>query len=222
MSATYDGTRYFRFYAGLASLIMTDVTVSFARFIFDYTPDTIDRYKAFYCGDGVYVLGNTTITGAYLVDVQNADIRTGAASETHAIARDIKSAINTVTIARADSDVKEQYTCNISVADKDGTLIDGVEVLCEDKDDAQVFTTTTGDTDTGKIDEQVITYKTWTGTSETLVTSSPHKFTLSKAGYETLTLDNITVDGPIDWHLELQDPGGGSSLYKNIGLGVQV
>jgi len=125
-------------------------------------------------------------------------------------------------ILRAGDWIKEQYTCNITVADKDGTLLDGVEVLCEDQADAQVFTTTTGDTDTGKIDEQTITYKTWTGTSETLVTSSPHKFTLSKAGYETLVLDNITVDGPIDWHFELLTQNkifGATDIVKVCGVG---
>ena len=40
-------------------------------------------------------------------------------------------------------------------------------------------------------------------------TYSPHKFTLSKAGYETLDLENITIDGPIVWHLGLQDEDGG-------------
>ena len=36
------------------------------------------------------------------------------------------------------------------------------------------------------------------------VTLSPHKFTISKAGYETLVLENITISAPIKWHLELQ------------------
>jgi len=56
----------------------------------------------------------------------------------------------------------------------------------------------------GDITEQIIYYKQWYGTSMDLSTFSPHKFTLSKPGYETLVLDNITMNGPIDWHLELQ------------------
>ena len=111
-------------------------------------------------------------------------------------------------IVNADGRIKQAFTCNVTVCDKDGTLLDGVEVLCKDQTDTQAFTTTTGDTDTGKIDEQTIIYKQWAGTSETLTTYSPHKFTLSKAGYETLVLENITVDGPIDWHLELQPAHG--------------
>jgi len=103
--------------------------------------------------------------------------------------------------------VVEQYTCNIEVADKDGTLLDGVVVDCEDQNTDAVWaagTQATGDTDTGKIDEQIIDFKKWTSRSETLTEYSPHKFTLSKAGYETLILEDITVDSPINWHLELK------------------
>lgn len=64
------------------------------------------------------------------------------------------------------------------------------------------FSTQTTDAD-GDITEQTIQYRKWTTTSE-LLEGRLHKFTLSKAGYETLVLENITVDGPIDWSLELQ------------------
>jgi len=172
------------------------------------TPDVWADNRIHYAGMGYYAeTSEPTITGGKLTDIDNQDIYIagyGGASSCTII--DPEVAISSVHINEADKWIKEQYTCNITVADKDGTLLDGVEVLCEDKDDAQVFTTTTGDTDTGKIDEQTITYKTWTGTSETLVTSSPHKFTISKAGYETLILENITVDAPIVWHLELKGP----------------
>ena len=103
--------------------------------------------------------------------------------------------------------VKQAHTFNVTVADKDGTLLDGVVVDCEDKNTDAVWaagTIETGAVTTGKIVEQIIIYKSWTGTSETLATFSPHKFTLSKAGYETLILENVTVDAPIAWHLELQ------------------
>ncbi len=53
---------------------------------------------------------------------------------------------------------------------------------------------------------QVIPYKTWTGTSETLVTHSPHKFTILKPGHRTTTLLDITVDRPIVWE-QLQTTG---------------
>ena len=95
------------------------------------------------------------------------------------------------------------YRCNISVVNKDGTLLDDVTVLCEDKDDTEIFSELTGATNTGKIDEQTITYKDYTFGANQSTTLSPHKFTLSLAGYETLVHDNDTVDGPIDWHFEM-------------------
>ncbi|HUV83816.1 MAG TPA: hypothetical protein VMW53_12200 [archaeon] len=122
--------------------------------------------------------------------------------------------LTSVRISRITCTIDEQYTCNITVRNNTGTLLDGVEVLCEDEADATVWTTTTGDTDTGKIDEQVITYKMWTGTSETLTEYSPHKFTFSKAGYETLILENITVDHPIVWELKLK----GVTRFKEDGV----
>jgi hypothetical protein len=123
-----------------------------------------------------------------------------------------------VNISADGAWAQEQYPCNITVKNYAGTLLDGVEVLCEDEADATVWTTTTGDTDTGKIDEQIIIYKQWIDAADTLTTYSPHKFTFSKAGYETLILENITVDAPIVWHLELQHTKG--AKLRQIGMGV--
>jgi len=110
-----------------------------------------------------------------------------------------------ITIGHADGIIYEKYTINIHVADKDGANLATVAVLCEDTDGNTTGGFTSVNTDaSGDIAEQTIIYKQWTTTSETLKTYSPHKFTISKAGYETLILDNITVDTPIVWHLELQ------------------
>ena len=57
----------------------------------------------------------------------------------------------------------------------------------------------------GDMTEQNIQYRKWTTATEYEETRL-HKFTLSKAGYETLILENITVDAPIAWHLELKGP----------------
>jgi len=109
----------------------------------------------------------------------------------------------------ADTMFYQQYSCNIHVVDKDGVALQSVVVDCEDTNAGAVWTAGTVSTDaSGDITEQLITYKTFdtddwdsdpSGTS-----LSPHKFTISKAGYETLILDAITVDAPIVWHLELQ------------------
>ena len=119
----------------------------------------------------------------------------------------ILSAALKLQINEATGIVRQQYTCNIKVLDKDGVAIQSAVVDCEDTNTDAVWPAGTISTDaSGDITEQIVTYKTWTGTSETLATFSPHKFTLSKAGYETLILENVTVDHPIVWHLELKGP----------------
>jgi len=78
-------------------------------------------------------------------------------------------------------------------------------------DNSDIFIVGSPETDgSGDILEQKISYKQWYGTSENLSTYSPHKFTISKAGYETLILEAVTVDAPINWHLELR----GKARYK--------
>ena len=107
--------------------------------------------------------------------------------------------------------VYRQYPCNISVADKDGTLLDGVTVLCQDKDGTQVFSVQTGAVETGMIVEQTINYIRYeaVNTVKDSTTYSPHKFTVSLTGYETKVIPNITVDGAIGsptvpWEIQLK------------------
>jgi len=64
----------------------------------------------------------------------------------------------------------------------------------------------------GDIAVQTITSKEWRTTSEALLSFAPYTFTLSKAAYETLTLENIVPDAAIVWSCELQDPAGGGLL----------
>jgi hypothetical protein len=114
---------------------------------------------------------------------------------------------NPIIPSNSDGHVYRQYTCNISVTDKDGTLLDDVIVDCEDTNGTAVWTAgsvLTGATNTGKIDEQTITYKDYYYNAQE-DTLSPHKFTISKVGYKTFVLDNITIDGVVDWHFELPD-----------------
>lgn len=67
------------------------------------------------------------------------------------------------------------------------------------------FTTQTTASD-GTITQQWIERRRAVGVSAaSTITQRIYKFTLSKSGYETLVLDNVTVDGAIDWHLELKD-----------------
>jgi hypothetical protein len=92
----------------------------------------------------------------------------------------------------------------------DGTGIVGATVLCEGSDsgtasteyDTQAFSVDTGAS--GVLAEQTITAKKWVGTSETLTNYNYFKFTISEPGYETLVIEKVTIDAPINWHLELQ------------------
>ncbi|MFW6121758.1 MAG: carboxypeptidase-like regulatory domain-containing protein [Petrotogales bacterium] len=92
------------------------------------------------------------------------------------------------------------WTCNIHITDKDGVNLENATVKCEDKNNNEVFSVTTDAN--GEITEQNINYIRYGDGIDDLI-YSPHKFTISKAGYETLILDNITVDSVVDWHLEL-------------------
>jgi len=102
-----------------------------------------------------------------------------------------------------DANLYEQYSCNIHIVNKDGVNINEATVACEDQFGTPVFSVNTNAE--GNIVEQTISYRRhYNSGGITSQTYSPHKFTISKAGYETLVLDNITVDEPINWHLELQ------------------
>ncbi len=104
----------------------------------------------------------------------------------------------------AGTTYKQIYTCNIHVADKNGANLSGVTVDCENTSGTAVWTAGSITTDAnGDIAEQQIEYRRKEYVA-TVTTYSPHKFTISLPGYETLVLDAITVDAPIVWHLELQ------------------
>lgn len=103
---------------------------------------------------------------------------------------------------QATSVTKEQFTININVSDRSGAALQSVTVLCEDQADAEAFSVSTDAS--GDIAEQAIITRSWSGTLETETDNNDFKFTLSKAGYETLVLEAIRVSAPIIWHLELQ------------------
>jgi hypothetical protein len=103
----------------------------------------------------------------------------------------------------ADSLVwKEQYKVNVHVVDMDGNNLQGVTVACaSDSEGAQFSVATAAD---GTIAEQIVNYKKWETTSSTLTSYSPHTFTISKENYQTIVLENVTIDGPISWRIELK------------------
>ncbi len=114
-----------------------------------------------------------------------------------------------VQINHANSTINLQWTVNVRVTDKDGNNLSGVTVNLEGSDvsnyDTDMWTEDSVTTNaSGIITEQTITAKKWVGTSETETDYGPFRLALSKDGYETLVLENITIDSPVDLQLELQ------------------
>lgn len=130
------------------------------------------------------------------------DIAAGGSSGSNINVIDPVNSIQTVQITGVeDAWIKEQYTVNINVKKADGTNLAGVNVKCFDKDDNEAFSVNTDAN--GDIAEQTVTYKKWEGTDETLTEYTPHKFVVSKTGYETLEIENYTVDRPVieNWQM---------------------
>jgi len=67
---------------------------------------------------------------------------------------------------------------------------------------------------TGAIPQQLIEKTRFTGTDETETPKNPHVFTFTRTNYVDETLNNVTVDAPIDWlhevvsdvEIALEDP----------------
>lgn len=206
---TYDSVRnHWQFRSSLTALSFKGVMFSNVSYLnLLKTPDTMEDVHVHDTESGVRV-GIGTPKG-YNVRITNAsqeDIRvvgSGGASGIELV--DLKSSPGTVTITIVDDYIKESYTVNVQVFDLFGNALQGVVVDCEDQYGTACWTagtvTTAAD---GTITEQEILYKQWVGTSETLITYSPHKFTIFRAGYQTLLMENQTVDEPINWRLELQ------------------
>jgi len=190
------------------TLHLKNIYASSAGFLGIYVvPSTFENVSVHNCVNGITqnASGTVTVDGARVTNASTADWRQYHASGV-LVAKDPVNPVGSPLIQNNGGIIKEQYTCNIKVTDNNGLALSGVTVVCRDKDGNQVFNTTTDVN--GDIAEQVINYKQWVDTSETLTTYSPHKFVLIKAGYQSLTIDNITVDDPIVWNLELQPAGG--------------
>jgi len=109
-------------------------------------------------------------------------------------------------LGNASAEVHYENTVNIHITDKDGANLQSATVTLDGSDssdyDTQDFSVSTAAD--GTITEQNTLVKKWVGTSETETDYNVFRLTVSKAGYETLMLENITIDSVIDWHLELQ------------------
>ncbi len=195
-------TRRFDFYGGtidLDDVILENVNCLFLAVM----PNLIRDIRVHRCSNGVECqAAGVVASGLRLTSFDWYDVITA----TSGVARSI-TLVDPITpisgTSHAGSEAswsKEAYTCNVHLADVDGADLSGVTVLCEDQFGAEVFSVNTDAN--GDIAEQAITYKRWLGTSETLTIYSPHKFTFSKAEYPTVVYDAVTVDSPINWHIE--------------------
>ena len=182
-------------------------------------PILFNDVHSHYCRRGIQS-GTAVVTaiGIRFTSSQIEDTFTGGGAAAALILKDPVMPPTVITNYTATNWTSEVYTANIHIADKDGADLAGVVVDCEDRFGNPVWAAGTIVTDAaGDIAEQTITYKKWEGTAETLTTYSPHKFTISKAGYETLVLDEITVDHPIVWHEELQNSGSQRPRFRMHG-----
>ena len=94
-----------------------------------------------------------------------------------------------------------QYEFDLKVTDKDGNNINGATVKIWDKDDNLVVDTTTA---SGVIAEQIITRGYYNSSNGSILQdASPHKLTISKAGYQTYS-KKFTLDSKIDWAIRLK------------------
>ena len=78
----------------------------------------------------------------------------------------------------------------VTGAAKNGAWVTGIDYVKA----AQIFSVLTDAN--GDIAEQTVDYKKWIGTSEAMLSYSPHTFTDTKAGYPTSTWDNAVIDAP--------------------------
>lgn len=120
--------------------------------------------------------------------------------------------------------IYRKCTFDMKVVDNTGAALSGAAVDCEDQYATAAWTLGSVTTDVnGNIAQQTITVTKYTaGASEsapTVVTYSPHKITVSKAGYKSLVLENITIDEGKKWHVELQ-PYEGQAQSRIVSIGV--
>lgn len=85
---------------------------------------------------------------------------------------------------------------NAALAGVDGTSQNGEWITGIDYGDAETVFSVSTDSG-GDIAEQTVTYKQWVGTSEALLSESPHTITVNKAPFANIVKNNITLDAPI-------------------------
>ena len=101
--------------------------------------------------------------------------------------------------------ILNKQTVNIHVRDVDGADIQNVTVNCDDKDGTSVFSVSTDVN--GDIAEQQVKHQT-KETNEATTEHGPHVFTITKAGYEPVIIENVVLSAAIAWDITLPNPVG--------------
>lgn len=198
------------------------------------TPDTFKNVQVHKCRYGI-TIGNAAqviAIGIKFTEMEWGDVNLSTSVDNQLSVVDgifdLTGTYGIGYIGHVSGWAKDQRTINLTIVDKDGIGIVGATVLCESSDsgtaseeyDVEEFSVDTGAS--GVLAEQTVTAKKWTGTSETLTNYNYFKFTISEPGYETLVMDKITIDSPMDCRYELQPPGGAGARNQQIGIGVSI
>jgi hypothetical protein len=160
-------------------------------------------FGGIYSGDfavtctGVSITNSTSTTRTYRTNGSTAAL----------ILQNCVSPLATAALVTIDTNggyVLAQFTCDIHVIDDNGAAISGATVLCQDAGANTIFNVATNAG--GNIVQQVVPYKKWLNQVKTETDYSPHVFTISKTGYQTLVIPGVTVDHPLVWTMELGPP----------------
>lgn len=195
-----SSTNYLRCYSGITLLSIKDLYLEGGyRLWCDKTPTDFDDVHIHNSTKALLASVAVTLDSLLVTNASTQDVWITTANTI--TLKNPKFHPTRIQIDDAGGIVIEQYTCNIHVADKNGNNLSGVVVSCEDQNENEVFSALTDAN--GDIIEQMIDYKKWEGTEETLTEYSPHKFIFTKAGQRTTEIKNVTVDSPIVWKVEM-------------------
>lgn len=146
-----------------------------------------------------------TVSGAVAEDNGTIDLSLGKISDDVHL-RDITFGDVSTSAQAFDSTAFIDHSCDVHVTDEDGADIENVTVLCEDTNGTQVFSVSTAAD--GTITQQFVTSKTIKNPDTETTVLTPHKFTITKAGFEPVIISEVTVAAKLVYEVVLSSPIG--------------
>lgn len=193
------------------------------------TSVTIDKVDLLACNRAVYFTYDSALIelGELYIrnSVTNALLTYHNQNTYHGLTNpDLDSWSNSFAGTSTNCKIYRRYTINLTVIDKNGDPIENAVVRMEDKDGHYTNATETrygiNDVSTaadGTITEQTVSRGYYADDdANTLVDFSPHILTISKAGYQTLVIPEITVEKK-SWLVELQPAGTANMSRVRVG-----